>query len=164
VQGYGLVSVSLYDTLGPDACSYIINHASLSIIFTTPEKIPGLLKRAKSLKALKVIVSLDPIGEKPKELLKQWATEKGIEIYDFEECGFRVLLLIQFGGIERLIELSCFETGSMGIVESLGRANPLPIIPAVSSQIATICYTSVRNLGLSSHILSYTKRAQRTRY
>lgn len=34
---------------------------------------------------MKVIVSLDPIGEKVKGLLRQWGAEKGIEIYDFEE-------------------------------------------------------------------------------
>lgn len=80
------MSVSLYDTLGPDSVSYIINHATLSILFTAPDKIPGLLRIAKQLPNLKVIISIDPLGKQVKPLLHAWSADKGIELYDMAEC------------------------------------------------------------------------------
>ncbi|KAF8321178.1 long-chain-fatty-acid-CoA ligase [Clavulina sp. PMI_390] len=111
-QGYNMATVALYDTLGPDAVGYVMEHASLSVVFATAEKIPSLLKLKNTLPALKVIVSIDSLGNTVRPLLTQWATDKGIELYEFDE------------------------------ILELGRKNPAPIIPATPDTLLTICYTS----------------------
>lgn len=90
-HGYNCVTVSLYDTLGPESVSYIIRHATVNIVFATAEKIPGLLRLKDSLPDLKVIVSIDKLGgegkdsSKVKSLLDMWAKDKGVELYEFDE-------------------------------------------------------------------------------
>lgn len=112
------MSVSLYDTLGADSVSYIINHATLSIIFTAPDKIPGLLRIANQLPNLKVIVSIDPLGKQVKPLLQAWGADKGIELYDMAECAYfrrkswrckmiNALLFYFSGGIRSRTSSSC---------------------------------------------------------
>lgn len=113
-----LFTVSLYDTLGPDACEYIINHATLSCVITSLAHIPTLLKIASRVPSLKLIISLDPLnaGERPGEskadLLNSLAAEAGINIH------------------------------YMGDVEAMGAASGLPMKPPRPEDIITINYTS----------------------
>jgi long-chain acyl-CoA synthetase len=37
---HSMILVSLYDTLGPEAVTFIVNHAQLSVVVCTEEKIP----------------------------------------------------------------------------------------------------------------------------
>ena len=86
-----LFSVSLYDTLGPSATEYIINHASLPCIATSLPHIPTLLKLKPRLPTLKVIVSLDPLENGDKEghskhaLLNDMASELNVKIYSIDQ-------------------------------------------------------------------------------
>ncbi|MBA0641094.1 hypothetical protein Goklo_025684 [Gossypium klotzschianum] len=41
-SAYSLVSVPLYDTLGPDAVKYIVNHADVKAIFCVPQTLNSL--------------------------------------------------------------------------------------------------------------------------
>jgi long-chain acyl-CoA synthetase len=86
-----LFSVSLYDTLGPDATEYIINHASLTCVCTSLNHIPTLLKLAPRCPSLKLIISLDPLsngtelpGNSKKDLLNAMAAARGIQIHQLE--------------------------------------------------------------------------------
>jgi len=77
---YSLVVVPLYDTLGPDACAFIIEKTRLSIVVCEDDKkINMLLDRAP--RVLKRIIVIKDI--KPETL--QRAKDRGIEIYSFEE-------------------------------------------------------------------------------
>lgn len=114
-----LYSVSIYDTLGPDATEYIINHASLTSVCTSVSHIPTLLKLASRCPTLKLIISLDPLssghelpGTSKKDLLNAIAAEKGIKIH------------------------------YMGDVEALGEASPMPYHAPKPEDIVTINYTS----------------------
>lgn len=40
---HSLVNVSLYDTLGPDAVEFIVNHANIQIIFASIDKVGYIL-------------------------------------------------------------------------------------------------------------------------
>ncbi|KAF8321177.1 long-chain-fatty-acid-CoA ligase [Clavulina sp. PMI_390] len=111
-QGYNMVTVALYDALGPDAVGYVIEHAGLSVIFATAEKIPALLKMKTTMPALKVIISIDDLGETVRPLLSQWAADKGVELFEFDQ------------------------------ILEMGRKKPAPIIPATPDTLLTICYTS----------------------
>ncbi|KAI6164358.1 hypothetical protein EDD17DRAFT_1807011 [Pisolithus thermaeus] len=114
VHAYGKVSVSLYDTLGKESLivSDSINHAELSIIFTTPDHIATLLKLAASIPTVKVIVSFDPLGDNVKGLLSSWGETLGIRITELSE------------------------------IEKYGEENLIELLPVSPGQVVSLCYTS----------------------
>ncbi|KAF9239647.1 long-chain-fatty-acid-CoA ligase [Melanogaster broomeanus] len=112
LHAYGKVGVSLYDTLGKDSAEYIINHAQLPIIFTTPDHILTLLEMSSKIPVLKVIVSFDPLDKQVRNALSSWGETVGIQIKEFSE------------------------------IESYGEVNLIDPLPASVDQIATLCYTS----------------------
>lgn len=114
-----LYTVSLYDTLGPSATEYIINHASLSCVATSLPHIPTLLKLKPRLPSLKIIISLDSLDNGEKEgyskyaMLTALASDLDVQIY------------------------------SMDQVEAIGASFGTPIYhPPSPSDIITINYTS----------------------
>ncbi|KAI8819483.1 uncharacterized protein EV422DRAFT_497889 [Fimicolochytrium jonesii] len=116
-DAYSNASVALYDTLGPEASQYILHHSEIPICVTTEDKIPSLLKISGELPDLKVLVVMKnlttPETDPSKlQILKEWAAEKGIALYAFEE------------------------------VEELGKANPRPVREPAPEDIWCICYTS----------------------
>ena len=86
-----LYTVSLYDTLGPTAVEYIIDHAQLPCIATSLPHIPTLLKLKSKLPRLKVIISLDGLNDSDKpghskyDLLKTMASDVDIQIYSIQQ-------------------------------------------------------------------------------
>eukprot|EP00668_Euglena_longa_P012050 GGOE01014475.1.p1 GENE.GGOE01014475.1~~GGOE01014475.1.p1 ORF type:complete len:694 (+),score=195.48 GGOE01014475.1:35-2083(+) len=58
----GLVCVPIYDTFGDEAVRYIIEHAELSVIVVSRENACGLLRAAKGLSVVKLIIVM---GEEP---------------------------------------------------------------------------------------------------
>ncbi|OAA34963.1 long-chain-fatty-acid--CoA ligase FAA2 [Metarhizium rileyi] len=113
-----LYAVSLYETLGPDATEYIINHAELPTVVCSLPHISKLIKLAPRIPSLKLIVSMDPLeeGELPglskADLLNDLAAQHGIKIYSMTE------------------------------VEKIGLESGLPMRPAGPGDVATINYTS----------------------
>ncbi|KAI0357386.1 acetyl-CoA synthetase-like protein [Trametes cingulata] len=112
MQAYGKVSVPLYDTLGADSVEYVINHAELTVVFAAPDHIPFLLTIAAKLPTLKMIVSLEALEDDQKRIFAAWAKSVNLQFKDIAE------------------------------VEEYGRVNLIEVIPATSSTLATICYTS----------------------
>lgn len=55
---YGFVSVPLYDTLGPDSVRYILNHAEVSVVFITRDKLQTLLDCLPDCPAVRLVVVL----------------------------------------------------------------------------------------------------------
>jgi long-chain acyl-CoA synthetase len=112
-NAYSLVTVALYDTLGADTLTFTVNHADLEIIVCSVDKIPNLLKAASSCPKLKIIISMDDLAPgQATNVLKQWAEEKNIALYSFNE------------------------------VEALGKKQPRAHVPPQPEDITTICYTS----------------------
>ncbi|CAI2191239.1 3162_t:CDS:10, partial [Funneliformis geosporum] len=118
---YNLITVALYDTLGPDTVEYVINHAEISIAVVSANLIPGLIQLSSKVPNLKVIISMDeldddlpkPIGSTTSgKVLKAWAEDKGLTLLSFNE------------------------------VEKLGEKNPRKHNPPSPNNIACICYTS----------------------
>ena len=114
IQAYSLVNVALYDTLGPNALEFILNHAEISVTFCSGDRLPNLLKISAKCPNLKYIVSFDDL--KPdlpiSGVLQGWAEERGIKIVSWSE----------------LIEM--------------GKANPIPHRPPKTEDICAVCYTS----------------------
>ncbi|KAJ3121814.1 Long chain acyl-CoA synthetase 7 peroxisomal [Nowakowskiella sp. JEL0407] len=122
-HAFSLVSVPLYETLGPDSVEFIINHAELSVIVCSIDKVADLLRMQSKIPTLKMIISMDPLNEggmtvagkhstTPGHVLRQWALDRGIALFDFKE------------------------------VESVGLRNRIPLRPPQPEDISTVCYTS----------------------
>ncbi|KAF9431843.1 hypothetical protein BGZ76_011633 [Entomortierella beljakovae] len=117
---YNLISVALYDTLGPDAIEYIVNHAEIQIIAASANHIATLIENAEKLPKLKAIISMDslrdtvpvPGATSAAQVLRAWGAQKGIKIYDFNE------------------------------IESLGAEFPRKHMPPSADEVASLCYTS----------------------
>lgn len=56
-HAYSMVSVPLYDTLGPDAVEYICNHAELSAVGCSAAVLPTLLSCLSRCPTVKLLVS-----------------------------------------------------------------------------------------------------------
>lgn len=91
-----LYPVTLYETLGPQATEFIINHGELACVVCSLPHVPTLLKIAKKVPSLKLIITLDSLddgemmGHTKCALLNQMATASGIQIYsitDVETIG-----------------------------------------------------------------------------
>lgn len=86
-----LFTVSLYDTLGPSATEFIINHASLPCVAASLPHIPTLLKLKPKLPTLKVIIALDPLdhgepdGYSKQAILSALVKDLNIQIYSINQ-------------------------------------------------------------------------------
>ena len=111
----GIVSVSLYDTLGAEATEFIVGQTELPTLFTSQDKIAVIakLKNDGMIQTVENVVSFDPLEEGDKDI----AAEAGINLFTFEE-------LIQYGeGID--VELTpptkddiytfCYTSGTTGV-------------------------------------------------
>jgi long-chain acyl-CoA synthetase len=118
IVSQSLFSVSLYETLGPDASEFIINHAELSCVVTSLPHVPLLLKIAPRIPQLKLIICMDSldageqVGYSKKAILDAIAEQNGIQVW------------------------------SMDAVEELGAKVAHPVRPPRPEDIVTINYTS----------------------
>ncbi|CAH8353271.1 unnamed protein product [Eruca vesicaria subsp. sativa] len=53
---YSFISVPLYDTLGPDAVKFVVNHATLQAIFCVPETLNTLLSFLAEIPSIHLVV------------------------------------------------------------------------------------------------------------
>ncbi|EDW95404.1 long-chain-fatty-acid--CoA ligase 5 isoform X1 [Drosophila yakuba] len=75
---FSLVVVPLYDTLGPDACAFIIRQTDMQVVIVEDDgKAAMLLEKAP--RSLKIIVSIKPIRQTTLER----ARSRGIQIFSF---------------------------------------------------------------------------------
>lgn len=79
---YDLVSVPIYDTLGPEAVEYIFDHTMVELLIVSNENIRKLLKD-KKLAHLKNIIKMDKEPLSSDEITS--LSEKNINIHDFWE-------------------------------------------------------------------------------
>lgn len=116
LQAYSLVNVSLYDTLGPDAVEFILNHSEISVVFCSGDRIGNFIEISKKCPKLKYLISLESFekseNQKTCEILKRWGRDRGIIILGWDE------------------------------MLTLGRHDPLPHRPSKVDDIFSICYTS----------------------
>ncbi|KAJ1702483.1 hypothetical protein LUZ63_002262 [Rhynchospora breviuscula] len=62
-SAYSYVYVLLYDTLGPDAVEFIVNHASLQVIFCVPQTLSILLSFVSKFPSVRLIVVVGGVDE-----------------------------------------------------------------------------------------------------
>ncbi|KAL5169205.1 Long chain acyl-CoA synthetase 2 [Glycine soja] len=88
-NSYAVTYVPLYDTLGPNAVEFIINHAEVSIAFVQDSKIPSVLSCLDRWSSLKTIVSFGNVSTTQ----KKEAEELGASCFSWEE-------FLQMGNID----------------------------------------------------------------
>ncbi len=121
VHSFSNVLVPLYDTLGADACTFVINQAQIEVVVCDAvEKARGLLKERHRCPSLKHLILITDNPDSPSSM-------KGdIDLTaEAEEAGIR---LITFSELEEL--------GRSGDVAGLAPVPPKP------EDLCTICYTS----------------------
>ncbi|KAG0020171.1 hypothetical protein BGZ82_011680 [Podila clonocystis] len=120
-SAYNLVSVGLYDTLGPEAVVYGINHSECPVVVTSVDHIASLLNDSDKMPGLRAIISMDSLDGPAKNIpgsvasgtvLRTYAKDKGVALYDWTE------------------------------IEALGTQYGRKHTPASPSDVYTICYTS----------------------
>uniref|UniRef100_A0A5B7AF08 Long-chain-fatty-acid--CoA ligase n=1 Tax=Davidia involucrata TaxID=16924 RepID=A0A5B7AF08_DAVIN len=62
-SAYSYISVPLYDTLGPDAVKYIVNHADIQAIFCVPQTLNSLLSFLSEISSIRLIVVVGGMDE-----------------------------------------------------------------------------------------------------
>lgn len=113
MQAYSLVNVALYDTLGPNALEFIINHAEISVVFCSGDRIPNLLQISKKCPNLRYIISLDDLNDSPAaNILRAWSADCKIKLVDWSS------------------------------IRKLGRERAVPHRPPRENDLCAICYTS----------------------
>nr|GEW00733.1 long chain acyl-CoA synthetase 6, peroxisomal-like [Tanacetum cinerariifolium] len=55
-SAYSYISVPLYDTLGPDATKFIVNHAAVQVIFCVPNTLKDLLSYLSEIPSVRLLV------------------------------------------------------------------------------------------------------------
>ncbi|XP_002965142.2 long chain acyl-CoA synthetase 6, peroxisomal [Selaginella moellendorffii] len=80
-SSYSYVSVPLYDTLGADAVTFIINHAELSAVFCTADKLNTLLSCLSDLPSVRLVVVIGG----SEHLLPSLPQTSGVEIVSYSK-------------------------------------------------------------------------------
>ncbi|XP_004304992.1 PREDICTED: long chain acyl-CoA synthetase 6, peroxisomal [Fragaria vesca subsp. vesca] len=62
-SAYSFISVPLYDTLGPDAVKYVVNHANVQAIFCSPDNMNTLLSLLSEIQSVALIVVVGGVDE-----------------------------------------------------------------------------------------------------
>ncbi|XP_028108945.1 long chain acyl-CoA synthetase 6, peroxisomal-like isoform X1 [Camellia sinensis] len=80
-SAYSYISVPLYDTLGPDAVKFIINHAVVQAIFCLPETLNILLSFLSEIPSVHLIVVVGGIDERMPSL----PSSTGVEVISYSK-------------------------------------------------------------------------------
>lgn len=116
-NAYGLVTVPLYDTLGAEAVSYVVNQTEMATIVCSHKEVATLLGLKSECRTLKTIVVMDgPDAEADREYADAYAAQAD---------RTRGVKVVSFGDVEA--------AGARNFVEP---SDPNP------DHVATFCYTS----------------------
>ncbi|KAG0355353.1 hypothetical protein BGZ54_001184, partial [Gamsiella multidivaricata] len=144
-SAYNLVSVGLYDTLGPEAVVYGVNHSECSIVVTSVDHVAALLCDAHKMPGLKAVVSMDSLESGNSapgragvgSILRTYAQDKGVLLYDWAEVE---ALGVQFGRKHTPPSPSdvytiCYTSGTTGLPKGaiLSHGNMIAVLAAEDS-------------------------------
>ncbi|KAL0348831.1 UNVERIFIED_CONTAM: Long chain acyl-CoA synthetase 6, peroxisomal [Sesamum angustifolium] len=90
-SAYSFISVPLYDTLGPDAVKYIVNHAAVQAIFCAPETLKILLSFLSEIPSVHLIVVVGGVeGQLP-----SIPSTTGVEVISYSKLHTEGLASLQ---------------------------------------------------------------------
>ncbi|KAH6821639.1 long-chain acyl-CoA synthetase 7 [Perilla frutescens var. hirtella] len=111
-SAYSFVSVPLYDTLGPDAVKYIVNHAVVRAVFCDPKTLSILLSFLSEIPSVHLIVVVGGVeGQMP-----SLPSTTGVEIISYSQLHSEGLssLLPFCPPISNDIATICYTSGTTG--------------------------------------------------
>ncbi|CAH2056726.1 unnamed protein product, partial [Thlaspi arvense] len=101
---YSYVSVPLYDTLGPDAVKYIVNHAVVEAIFCVPQTLNILLSFLSEIPSVRLLVVVGGIDEK----LPSLPSNTGVEVISYLKVLNEVISCLRMSSVSQIaITLLC---------------------------------------------------------
>ncbi|XP_071716268.1 long chain acyl-CoA synthetase 6, peroxisomal-like [Rutidosis leptorrhynchoides] len=80
-SAYSYISVPLYDTLGPDAVKFIVNHSSAQAIFCVPETLHIILSFLSEIPSVRLIVVVGGVDV----LMPSLPSATGVEVMSFSK-------------------------------------------------------------------------------
>ncbi|KAJ8766303.1 hypothetical protein K2173_022362 [Erythroxylum novogranatense] len=80
-SAYSYISVPLYDTLGPDAVKYIVNHAEIQAIFCVPQTLNSLLIILSEIASVRLIVVVGGVDDQ----LVSHPSSSGVQITTYSK-------------------------------------------------------------------------------
>nr|GEW64704.1 long chain acyl-CoA synthetase 6, peroxisomal-like [Tanacetum cinerariifolium] len=146
-SAYSYISVPLYDTLGPDAVKFIVNHAAVQVVFCVPQTLKDICK-------FQHVPLYDTLGPDAVKFIVNHAavqvvfcvpqTLKDLLSYLSEVPSVRLIVVI--GASDDQLASFASQTNVDIItytrLQSQGQEYPKPFCPPKPEDIATICYTS----------------------
>ncbi|RDX94133.1 Long chain acyl-CoA synthetase 2, partial [Mucuna pruriens] len=135
-NSYAVTYVPLYDTLGPDAVEFIINHAEVSIAFVQDNKIPSV-SSIIFLGAQPFIVSLEGFlfqQDEPSETIVSFGNVSTTQKKEAEELGASCFSWGEF--------LHLLTARTIILIEYWEGNMDLDLPPKEKTNICTIMYTS----------------------
>ncbi|KAJ3684394.1 hypothetical protein LUZ61_013558 [Rhynchospora tenuis] len=143
---YSYISVPLYDTLGPDAVEFIVNHASVQAIFCVPQTLSILLSFVSKLPSVRLIVVVGGVDESMPPL----QSTNGIEVIAFSKLqseGQKALQPFRPPKPQDIATI-CYTSGTTG--------TPKGVVLTHSSLIANVAGSSLSiDFGPSDVYVSY---------
>ncbi|KAK3027237.1 hypothetical protein RJ639_041655, partial [Escallonia herrerae] len=119
-SAYSYISVPLYDTLGPDAVKYIVNHATIQAIFCVSQTLNILLSFLLEIPSVRLIVVVGGVDDQMPSL----PLTTGVEVITYSK------LLSQLVRKFPKLHSDCPDSTLQ------------PFCPPKPDDVATICYTS----------------------
>ncbi|PIA44855.1 hypothetical protein AQUCO_01700438v1 [Aquilegia coerulea] len=80
-SAYSFISVPLYDTLGPDASKFIVNHAVIQAIFCVPQTLNTMLTFLSEIPSVRLIVVVGGLDEHMPSL----PSSTGVEVISYSK-------------------------------------------------------------------------------
>lgn len=148
---FSMVSVPLYDTLGPDACKFIINQIGISHVLCDKEdKVKHLLENSEKMPTLACIIITDTVSSETVSL----ATKKNIKIVKFSDLEADGEKALQEPVPPKTTDLMtvCYTSGTTGDPKGVMITHKA-MISNMSS--VTYCIKRVANVGPGDRHLSY---------
>jgi long-chain acyl-CoA synthetase len=145
---YSMVSVPLYDSLGPQAVQYIINHAELAAVGCSTAALPKLLACLQECPTVRLVVVWEAHATQQQQQQQQQHSNNGTTASCSSSSAQDVLQDCLPPGSDPPLPQQQLPSGvscklvSLAWLVSCGRAQPHPHVPPQSGDTATICYTS----------------------
>lgn len=88
---FSLVVIALYDSLGPEACAFIIKQTDMSTVIVEDDKKANTLLD-KAPRGLRRLITIKPI----RSATIQRAKNRGVDVHSFDEVRFFTEISFQF--------------------------------------------------------------------